>query len=320
MKTIIITVLLLSLTSATLIADNAPISTIGNVSTSGTTAVVPITAINFTNIASCNLEIHYNSAITTVTGVTTGPLMGGGYTITLNPGIIYIAWYTFPGKTLADNSVIFNIACSKVTAGISPFTWLDNGTSCLWYNGNYDELNDIPQSTYYINGSVTYTGSLAADFSANNTTPPKNTTVQFTDLTTGGPTAWNWSFNPTSVVYVNSTSSTSQNPQVQFTIGGLYTVTLVASNSGSSDTKIKTDYIRAGSSGLWTGSSSSVWNVANNWDNWLVPGSTTDIVIPGSCSNWPVFNGDMTIGVDCKSLTLSAPTSQITINGNLVMH
>jgi PKD repeat protein len=302
-------------------ATNAPVSTIGNVATSGTTITVPITAINFTNIASGNLEIHYNASITTVTGVTTGPLLGGGLTVDLSiPGIISLGWYTFPGKTLVDGSVLFNIACSKVIAGISALTWNDVTNTCFWYNGNYNELNDSPTSTYYINGSVTFSGPLVTDFSASNTAPPKNTTVQFTDLTTGGPTNWAWSFSPNSIVYMNGTGSTSQNPQVQFTSGGLYTVTLTASNSGYSDTKVKTGYILAGTSGLWTGSTSSVWSVPANWDNLQVPGSSSDIVVPASCTNWPVFVGDLTVGVDCRSLKLSSPNSQITVNGNLVMH
>jgi PKD repeat protein len=216
--------------------------------------------------------------------------------------------------------VIFNIACTKVTTGSTPFTWFDNGISCHWYNGNYALLNDSPTATYYVNGSVTFSGALMADFSANNTTPPKNTSVQFTDLCTGNPTSWNWSFDRTSILYLNGTTHTSQNPLVQFTDGGLYTVTLVASNAGNSDTKVKTAYICAGSSGLWNGTASSSWSVAANWDNLTIPGSSTDIVIPGSCTNWPVFDGNLTIGVDCRSLILSDPSSHIIINGNLVLH
>jgi hypothetical protein len=52
----------------------------------------------------------------------------------------------------------------------------------------------------------------------------------------------------------------------------------------------------------------------------LVPGSSTDIVIPATCTNWPVFDGDLIIGVNCKSLTLSSPDSHLTINGNLILH
>jgi len=94
--------------------------------------------------------------------------------------------------------------------------------------------------------------------------------VTFTDLTTGEPTSWNGASTGPVWCFVNGTSATSQNPQVQFTVGGLYTVTLVASNSHLTNTMIKTGYIRAGISGLWTGNTSSNWNTMTNWDNWGV--------------------------------------------------
>jgi len=82
-----------------------------------------------------------------------------------------------------------------------------------------------------------------ANFSASTTTPFIGQTVTFTDLSTNSPTSWSWSFNPATVTYTGGTSSTSQNPQVQFTAGGLYTVTLTATNGGGSDQEVKTNYI-----------------------------------------------------------------------------
>ncbi|MEZ5147265.1 MAG: PKD domain-containing protein [Bacteroidales bacterium] len=82
-----------------------------------------------------------------------------------------------------------------------------------------------------------------ADFTADLTSAGVNQTVSFTDLSTNIPTAWNWSISPATVTYTGGTNSSSQNPQVQFTATGLYTVTLTASNSGGADDEIKTDYI-----------------------------------------------------------------------------
>jgi subtilisin family serine protease len=86
---------------------------------------------------------------------------------------------------------------------------------------------------------------LTANFSASSTTPAINTTVTFTDLTNNSPTTWAWSFSPNSVVYVGGTSASSQNPQVQFTAPGPYTVALTAGNGSSSDSEVKTNYINA---------------------------------------------------------------------------
>ncbi len=82
-----------------------------------------------------------------------------------------------------------------------------------------------------------------AQFTTSSTTPASNSTVTFTDQSTNIPTSWSWSFSPNTVVYLGGTSSVSQNPQVQFTALGYYTVTLTATNAYGSDDEIKTNYI-----------------------------------------------------------------------------
>jgi PKD repeat protein len=299
---------------------NAPVTTAGTVVAGGTTAVVPITATDFTNIGSCGLEIHYDPAIALATNVTIGPGVGGSLDKNLTvPGVIIIGWYTYPAVTLPGNPVIFNISFSKVTSGTTALTWFDNGYSCYYSDGSYNILNDVPQSTYYINGSLTFSGSLVANFSASNTTPLKYSTVQFTDLSTGGPTGWTWSFNRSSVTYVGGTNANSQNPQVQFTEGGLYTVTLVATNTGNTDTEIKVDYIRAGTSGLWTGVTSTDWMTGTNWEDWLVPVSITNVEIPAAALYWPLFTGDLALGTNCMTINMKG-ASQLTVTGNFTIN
>ena len=82
-------------------------------------------------------------------------------------------------------------------------------------------------------------------FRASTTTPIVGQTVTFTDLSTNTPTSWVWSFSPSTVTYAGGTSSTSQNPQVQFNAAGYYSVTLTATNAGGSDGETKTNYINA---------------------------------------------------------------------------
>jgi len=85
-----------------------------------------------------------------------------------------------------------------------------------------------------------------ADFSADNLNPTATVdTVHFTDLSTNNPTSWTWYFTPSSVTYINGTNQNSQNPDVIFDAAGLYSVDLVASNAGGSDTMSKVDYINA---------------------------------------------------------------------------
>jgi PKD repeat protein len=255
----------------------------------------------------------------TATGVTPGSLLGGSLSVNITvPGTITLGWYTYPGKTIPDNTVIFNIAFTKVTCGTSAITWFDNGMSCVWFDGNFQPLNDIPTSTYYINGSITFTGPLAANFLANDTIPPRNTTVQFTDLTAGCPTGWNWTFDRTTIAYVNGTTANSQNPQVQFTDGGPYTVTLYAYNSSYNSTIVKTAYIWAGTPGLWTGAVSDDWNTAANWDNDLVPTASTNVDVPSNITTWPEYT-NFIVGVNCNTLTLNG-NSEVIITGDFIIN
>ena len=141
-------------------AQYAPVSTIGNVSAGTSTATVPITAINFNNIANCDLEITYDPSVAMATSVTKGPSLGGIINSNVSvPGQILISWFTFPGITLPDSTLIFKLGFSQVASGSSAINWFDNGYTCEWGDGNYNDLIDVPASTYYINGSVTFTGT-----------------------------------------------------------------------------------------------------------------------------------------------------------------
>lgn len=60
--------------------------------------------------------------------------------------------------------------------------------------------------------------------------------VQFTDLSSGAPTAWSWTFG-------EGGTSTQQSPTYQYDTPGTYTVTLTATNAYGSDDETKTGYI-----------------------------------------------------------------------------
>lgn len=75
----------------------------------------------------------------------------------------------------------------------------------------------------------------AANYVVDNNRPCLNETTTLTDLTTGSPISWSWSFTPATVTFVNGTSNTSQNPQVQFNAYGTYDVSLNVSSAVGSD-------------------------------------------------------------------------------------
>lgn len=81
-----------------------------------------------------------------------------------------------------------------------------------------------------INAQVT------ANFSTNTTTGCGFQDIIFTDLSTGGVNSWQWNFG-------NGMSSVLQNPVINYSSPGNYTVTLIVSNGTVWDTLIMTDLI-----------------------------------------------------------------------------
>ena len=63
--------------------------------------------------------------------------------------------------------------------------------------------------------------------------------IDFTDLSTNDPFAWEWIFDG-----ADEDTVYDQNPTaVEYNVAGTYDVVLTATNFGGSDTEIKTDYI-----------------------------------------------------------------------------
>ena len=138
-------------------AQNAPQSIAGTVVSLENTATVPVYALNFINISSCDLKFSFEPSVATVTGVTIAPGVGGMISTNLTvPGMVNFGWFTAGGITLPDSSVIFNIQFNKTGHGISPIHWIDSGYSCEFNDGNYLPLNDIPTSVYYHDGTLVF--------------------------------------------------------------------------------------------------------------------------------------------------------------------
>lgn len=86
----------------------------------------------------------------------------------------------------------------------------------------------------------------AADFTGTPLSGVWPLSVAFTDASTNTPTSWAWTFG-------DGGTSSSQNPTHSYAAGGTYTVVLVATNAGGSDTKTRTGYVTvANPSGTFT--------------------------------------------------------------------
>jgi len=103
-----------------------------------------------------------------------------------------------------------------------------------------DVLGQIKEMSEYNNVNTVFvvagTQPPVASFTANVTSGIRPVAVQFTDLSTNAPTSWAWNFGDNETASVQHPVHTYANP-------GLYTVTLVASNAGGSDSEMKVQYI-----------------------------------------------------------------------------
>ena len=157
---------------------------------------------------------------------------------------------------------------NDITTGIVPLTvhFTDtstgNPTSWKWdftNDGVTDSTSQNPLFTYDTPGtysvklvasklgskdSVVKTSYIVAEspvdarFTADLTTGTAPFTVHFTDTSSGEPVSWKWDFDND-----GSIDSTSQNPSFIYNNPGTYSVKLVASKPGSSDTITQVNYI-----------------------------------------------------------------------------
>jgi PKD repeat protein/photosystem II stability/assembly factor-like uncharacterized protein len=104
----------------------------------------------------------------------------------------------------------------------------------IYYDVNNPENNRIRAATY---GRGLWESPLnqsmpVASFVADKTTVPAGCAINFTDLSLGYPTSWNWTFTGGT-----PSSSNAQNPQnITFASSGVYDVILIVTNSIGGDT------------------------------------------------------------------------------------
>jgi gliding motility-associated-like protein len=226
----------------------------GATSTVGSITYVPLTTTLTSTPANCGVPV--GSATVTVTSATTPPytytwlptggtnavatgLAAGTYTvITKGPtgcpdtNFVTVTAIGNLNATIASSPApcaVNGSATVTVTSGSSPYTYNwspaggTNATATGLVPGNYtvsvkDAAGCLSSQT------VTVTGSAAppvANFSSNPVCigVPTN----FSDLSTGPPSSWNWTFG-------NGNTSTIQNPSNTYTAAGTYTVTLIVSS------------------------------------------------------------------------------------------
>ncbi|MFA5416341.1 MAG: lectin like domain-containing protein, partial [Methanoregula sp.] len=168
--------------------------------------------------------------------------------------------------------------------------------------------SDITEQAGYKNVSFcikafTRDPTVVADFTATPRSGMAPLNVSFSDLSTGSPIAWNWSFG-------DGIFCTQKNPWHNYIQPGMYTVSLTATNSAGSNTSTRTNYITVSSvkgdntiiGFRWNTSDPSprLYQIdstgaiipkkdATFWDNWNVTGNMKTVVVNAANSTVVVY-------------------------------
>jgi hypothetical protein len=137
-----------------------------------------------------------------------------------------------------------------------------------------------------------------AQFTTDRTTICAGDSIQLIDDTYNAVTGWNWEITPaTGWSFASGSTSTSQNPTINFTQTGLYTIKLTATDVSTTDDEVKTNYIRVlPESALlpyWEGFES--YNTLANLTNW-------EVVNPSNNNAWTIENTTGHSGAQCAKL------------------
>ncbi len=124
------------------------------------------------------------------------------------------------------------------------------GTYTVKLTASYGNVNISKTATVTIIATKHSPSDLVADFIASPMSGKAPLCVQFTDKSTGSPTAWYWNFG-------DGASSTAQSPAHTFTAEGTYTVNLTASNENGTSPTPKTATITVKKEGGGGGGSGS---------------------------------------------------------------
>ena len=137
-----------------------------------------------------------------------------------------------------------------------------------------------------------------AQFTTDRTTICLGDSIQLEDDSYNVVTGWNWEITPsTGWTFASGSAASSQNPMINFSQPGLYTVKLTATDGSTTDNEIKNNYIRVlpdpSVLPYWEGfeSYSTLTNV-NNWE----------VYNPNNNNAWTIENTTGHSGAQCAKL------------------
>ncbi len=126
---------------------------------------------------------------------------------------------------------------------------------------------------------------------------------------------WNWGFSNGAIgTSITLSESVVDNDHTTGDYSGMYWYSTAGDANDFGFDNFKVDPYTPG---LWKSTAStSTWNSVENWDDEIIPTTTTDVTIPPDCSNFPVIS---TSDGNCNNLTLQ-PNARLTINNGYTLN
>ncbi|MEM6344262.1 MAG: PKD domain-containing protein [Bacteroidota bacterium] len=173
-------------------------------------------------------------------------------------------WYHLFGNDIGSLSVDIYDGLSWQNDVISPLVgdqgpdWLEAEIDLTSYLGKVIQLRFRANSGGGWQGDLAIDDVLffdlglppAIDFTADRVFTCPGDPVIFEPQTSPGIVSYNWTFNPTTVSFLNGTSALSAQPEVSFDVPGLYTVALNASTNLAANTFVKMSYVQVDDIGI----------------------------------------------------------------------
>jgi parallel beta-helix repeat protein len=185
----------------------------------------------------------------------TAPGFAARWTSTPKGNAVVAVGFSAPDSSYENEEVHFE--STSIGEGLM-YEWDLNGDGFIDATTKNASYTYLTPGTYFpalsirdaCGNAMTYTDTLrvieplevpGADFYADVLVASVWDTVKFTDISTFGPSSWNYSFSPATAAVVGGNS---KNPHVIFNQTGVYEVTLEATNRVGTGTETKTAYIR----------------------------------------------------------------------------
>jgi len=196
--------------------------------------------------------------------------------------------------TLTGGSSYCNALTSPDAYGKMAFHWTSNGAPANEQLKTY--LDPGNTGAMLLDGSADPCTAVTpaapvANFVGNPTTVNVGGTVAFTDQSTNIPTSWAWSITPATGWTYSVGSASSQNPSVNFTVAGQYTISLTATNAIGSDNETKTNYITV------TLTTNPCTGASTTCDEFIQNVSLNAINNTTACTNYASYTASATVAL-----------------------